>query len=379
MSTQSRCRPPAVVAAILPLIVEDRNVTLVLTRDGLSWGDTVSPYNSTTGLIQDLRSALEEAAIADGQSGGFDPAAAHELYRRFFPASVQQAIAGKTRLIFPAGGPLAQIPVSVLLSAPGGPRSRGRYLIEDYAIAVRSSLYARRSGAPAAAHGFAGIGAPQLAEARPGAASLRGLTIDTADLRALPSLPGSMKELLAMRQALREDATLLLTGAEATEPNVRKAPLNAYRVLAFSTHGLTGGQVASLNEAALVLTPPVQATPQDDGLLTASEIAELDLAADWVILSACSTAAGNARGGPTYGGLARAFQTAGARSLLLSHWPVRDDAAAFLSVETLRRAGQGEGRAEALREAQLRMIRKQTRILGQQRPDLWAPFILIEG
>lgn len=366
-------------AAILPLVVEDRNVTLVLTREGLAWGDTISPYNSTPGLIQNLRNSLEETAIADGKSGGFDHAAAHEIYRRFFPQRVLQAMAGKKRLIFPAGGPLAQIPPSVLLSVPFGARTKARYLIEDYAIAVRSSLYSRRSGTQPAAQGFAGIGAPQLAAARPGGASLRGMTVDTADLRALPSLPGSMKELLAMREALRENATLLLTGAEATEPNVRNAPLGDYRVLAFSTHGLVGGQIASLNEAALVLTPPDQATAQDDGLLTASEIASLDLAADWVILSACSTAAGNAKGSPSYGGLARAFQSAGARSLLLSHWPVRDDAAAFLSVETLRLAGQGEDRAEALRAAQLRMIGSKTRIPGQQRPDLWAPFILIEG
>jgi CHAT domain-containing protein len=154
-------------------------------------------------------------------------------------------------------------------------------------------------------------------------------------------------------------------------------------VLAFSTHGLVGGQIARLGEPALVLTPPDASSPQDDGLLTASEIAGMDLAADWVILSACNTAAGtggaNGGGGATYGGLARAFQLAGARSLLLSHWPVRDDAAAFLSVETLRRAEAGSGRAEALRAAQLQLVRGQTGMAGETSPAVWAPFVLIEG
>ena len=75
-------------------------------------------------------------------------------------------------------------------------------------------------------------------------------------------------------------------------------------------------------EPGLILTPPGEATPEDDGYLSASEIAGLKLDADWVILSACNTAAGGAEGAEALSGLARAFFYAGARSLLVSHWAV---------------------------------------------------------
>jgi len=149
-------------------------------------------------------------------------------------------------------------------------------------------------------------------------------------------------------------------------------------VLAFATHGLVSGQIAGLSEPALVMTPEAgNGTTENDGLLTASEIARLSLAAEWIILSACNTAAGEGRGTPTYSGLARAFQLAGARSLLLSHWPVRDDAATRLSVATVSAARNGVSRSEALRQAQLAMI-DDPEFAGGASPSIWAPFVLIE-
>jgi CHAT domain len=72
-------------------------------------------------------------------------------------------------------------------------------------------------------------------------------------------------------------------------------------------------------EPGLLLTPPQMGTEVDDGYLSASEIAGLKLDADWVILSACNTAAGEAKGAEALSGLARAFFYAGARALLVSH------------------------------------------------------------
>ena len=77
----------------------------------------------------------------------------------------------------------------------------------------------------------------------------------------------------------------------------------------------------------LILTPPDQASEADDGYLTASEIAALKLDADWFILSACNTAAGNTNNAEALSGLARAFIYAQARALLVSHWAVNSDAA----------------------------------------------------
>src|SRR4029079_13630546 len=95
----------------------------------------------------------------------------------------------------------------------------------------------------------------------------------------------------------------------------------------FATHGLVAGDLSGLAEPALVLTPPAAGSDTHDGSHTASEIAVLKLNADWVVLSACNTAAGSTEGAEALSGLARAFFYAGARSLLVSHWSVFSTAA----------------------------------------------------
>jgi len=95
----------------------------------------------------------------------------------------------------------------------------------------------------------------------------------------------------------------------------------------FATHGLVAGDLANVVEPALMFSPPETATELDDGLLTASEVAQLDLDADWVVMSACNTAAGASKSAQALSGLARAFFYAGARALLVSHWAVNSRAA----------------------------------------------------
>jgi len=152
-------------------------------------------------------------------------------------------------------------------------------------------------------------------------------------------------------------------------------------VIAFATHGLVAGDFAGLAEPALVLTPPMKPTPTDDGLLTASEVAGLDLDADWVILSACNTAAGDRPGAEGLSGLARAFFHAGSRALLVSHWSVPSEAATALTVFSAQAlaADPGIGRAEALRRAMLRGMNGEhpdgRSLPRQAHPIFWAPFV----
>jgi CHAT domain-containing protein len=83
-------------------------------------------------------------------------------------------------------------------------------------------------------------------------------------------------------------------------------------------------------EPSLALTLPNEPSELDDGLLTASEVAQLKLNADWGVLSACNTAAGGKPGAEALSGLARAFFYAGARTLLVSHWGIDSKAATRL-------------------------------------------------
>ena len=96
----------------------------------------------------------------------------------------------------------------------------------------------------------------------------------------------------------------------------RPTPVQA----ASATHGLLANESQDVAQAAaepaLLLTPPQRASEEDDGLLTASEVAQLKLDADWVIMSACNTAAGDKLDTEALSGLARAFFYAGSRALL---------------------------------------------------------------
>jgi CHAT domain-containing protein len=112
-------------------------------------------------------------------------------------------------------------------------------------------------------------------------------------------------------------------------------------------------------------------------LLTLDDVLALRLNAQWVVLSACNTAAGDAEGG-AMSGLVRGFFFAGARSVLATHWAVESASAEALVSTTFRQAARDNavGRAQALREAQLAMIDGK---LGEGRwahPFYWAPYAL---
>jgi CHAT domain-containing protein len=111
-------------------------------------------------------------------------------------------------------------------------------------------------------------------------------------------------------------------------------------------------------EPALALSIPEKPDDDDDGLLTASEIAQFKLDADWAVLSACNTAAENKPGAEALSGLARAFFYAGARSLIVSHWSVSDEATARLMSGVFRASARDPrlSHAEALRQSILVMI-----------------------
>ena len=128
-------------------------------------------------------------------------------------------------------------------------------------------------------------------------------------------------------------------------------------------------------EPSLALTIPKQPSELDDGLLTASEVAQLKLNADWVVLSACNTIAGEKPGAEALSGLARAFFYAGARALLVSHWAVDSAAATRLTTETfdILKADPRLGRAEALRRAMLGYM-NDTSDPRHAYPAFWAPF-----
>ena len=134
-------------------------------------------------------------------------------------------------------------------------------------------------------------------------------------------------------------------------------------------------KLGSVVEPALVLTPPDKATEEDDGLLTASEIAQLKMDADFVILSACNTAAGEEGNAEGLSGLAKAFFYAGARSLLVSHWPVESKAATKLTTTLFKNLKDNPNlsRAEAFRRSMMSLAS----VPETSHPFFWAPFSVV--
>ena len=364
-----------------------RILTAAVTADGVEWnlanGDPTEYYDAVRAMRRSVDFAFGEGLES------FPLAQAHDFYRAVFSPEIERALAGRGKLNVLASGYAATIPFAMLPLRAESDGDEPLWLVERFALATPLSLepLAPRATTRSGTIRMAGIGNPALADA-PAAGSaptmlamLRSGSISAEDVRQLPSLPETESELDAIDAAIANPANLLLTGASATEQAIRRAPLADYDLLVFATHGLVSGELSGLREPALVLTPPAEADTPDatdnDGLLTASEIAGLQLDADWVILSACNTAAGDGRGSPQFSGLARAFVHAGARALMLSHWRVRDDAAARLSVDTVRGAAGGLDRAEALRRAQLALMRDAS-VEGAAHPAVWAPFVIVE-
>lgn len=218
----------------------------------------------------------------------------------------------------------------------------------------------------------------------------KGAGIDLELLRRQPRLADTYCEIeeatLAISWQLISAPSRKLTrlrGPDATERKLKELndsrQLAEYRVIHLATHGLIGGQLG-VGQSGLILTPPDKATGVDDGILTAEEIAAMRLTADTVILSACSTAAGASQGAEPLSGLASAFFVAGARSVLVSSWPVYSPAAKELITRMINsmtgaNGGPRQG-GEALTVAMTQMLGAAENDFTAH-PAYWAPFLLI--
>lgn len=352
----------------------------------------------------------------------FDTARAHELYSALF-SQVQDVIKGKQLLIVPSGV-FATLPFQVLVTAP--PSSSDlksvRWLVRDHAVTVLpsvSSLKALRVAGGARARtadrSMIGIGNPTLDgepqneadRLRVAAAGYRqdcalppspeeqllavasqfhaesltklGATASAAAVRKLEPVPGTAKLLCDLSADPAFPGNRVLLGRLATKRTVKdlsaSGELAHYRVVHFATHGLLPRPTANGLEPGLVLTPTGEESEDDNGYLSASDVAALKLDADVAILSACNTAAGGADG-EALSGLARAFIYAQARALIVSHWEVYEQAAVDLISETLKRAAKpGTGIAVAHQRAILKVIDDGTAQMAH--PAYWAPFVVV--
>ena len=422
-------------AMLVLLVLDDATYVWALSNDKAAWAradklpakvlaEKVSALRASMGVAggrgsvpDSLRSAkmVSGPALAAPRSD-FQLAVAHELYAGLI-APVEDVLAGKTIVLTNVSGPLTSLPLGLLVTAPpvqGQPMTETPWLADRYALAelpsvsslraLRCLLIARKADAHPGCESAAvsenhrqnrsagidlvGFGAPVLGGKLPDGNAAPPAPADImktagavpAKLRSLSELPQAKAELDALSARFGSRGAVA-TGAEATERAVKASTaLPTAQFVVFSTHGLLATEIGDNAEPGLVFTPPADAaaTSDNDGLLTASEAAGLRLAADLVVLSACNTAAPSGKpGAEGLSGLARAFLFAGARSMLVSHWAVSDEATSRLMQETFAQieSAKVETRAVALQSA-MRTLR--TADNGRfSDPRYWAPFMLV--
>ena len=341
-----------------------------------------------TALRKMIPEALPGTALGDLRRPAFE-SAARDLYRALIEPAAQELVAAERLLVVP-DGPLHLLPFGALIRDTGArPGSGWEYLVawRPLHLALSATVYAElgKSRRPAASGEtnagdgvlLAAFGDPRYPEsfARGQAGAAVDARLRSAVERGLfnwQPLPHSRREVEQIAALYPPAATRTYTGAGATEERA-KAEAGEARVVHFAAHAHLDDR--SPLDSGLALTIPEELSPgRDNGLLQVWEIFEgLRLDADLVVLSACQTAAGRAQGGEGLIGLTRAFQYAGARAVAASLWNVDDRATAELMVRFHRHLRAGKPRDEALRAAQLELIRDPAAAFA---PFHWAAFQL---
>jgi CHAT domain-containing protein len=433
-------KPPAINELRAALAADEALVVFYLgsqssfawavAKDGpVAFATIAANANNIARKVKQLRKGLEPEVATIADIPAFDLGLANNLYDLLLKP-VEAGWKPAKSLIVVTNGALGMLPLGLLTTAPSS-ASAGEPLFAAYRTAPwlarthavtmlpsTASLLTLRRLPPGATQRdkLIGFGDPyfnaqEAAEAEPqdspglqlavnsdNAAVTRGLplamragahasSVDSTEFALLPRLPDTRLELTAMARALNVDpAKALFLGKDANEHNVETMNLARFRIVAFATHGLVPGDLDGLTQPALALTAPQVAGVAGDGLLTLDKILPLKLDADWVVLSACNTAAGAGAGAEAASGLGRAFFYAGTRALLVTNWSVHSASARELISDLFRRQGENPHltRAEALRQAMLAMLDgpgyvdpSGKTLFAYAHPFFWAPYSII--
>jgi CHAT domain-containing protein len=186
-----------------------------------------------------------------------------------------------------------------------------------------------------------------------------------------PPLPATRRTVLELAALFHEkpQPPQVLLDVNATETKVRRAPLGQYRYLFFGTHGFLADKLAGVQEPTLVLTQVENKAP-DDGFLTFSNVLQLKLDADLVTLAACMTGVGQVMQGEGVLNFARAFQQAGARSVMVALWNIPVDESLKFYHDFYQALKAGKSKIEALK------IARQAVRAKEGHPYFWSGIIL---
>ena len=338
-----------------------------------------------------VRSTHQPSPILDSM---YPVTEAVRLYKTFI-SPMSECLIGKTNLIWSPDDTLRGFPISALLAnTPKKINDRwalneAEWLGLSYGITYAGSsnrfIYSRALRKNIKRdNSFFGIGDPSLntpdiehikepksSNENPSVEALMH-TIN----KQFPELPESGNELKEIYK-IAGAGSKILTGNSATETNLRREILNQYSVISFATHGVLKNEVAGINQESLLLTPEMTSNASRNGILTSTEIADLNLSADLIVLSACNTAnegMNAAIKGIT--GLSTSFSLAGSPTIMASLWTV-DDLSTRRLMTLFHKNYFGDKNKNislSLREATKLFIKESKKQYSH--PRFWAPFVI---
>jgi len=344
--------------------IQDHVATSGRTLVSFFWGDS-AVYGwsvSATGLraarlgiADSLAAQVSFLTTALSDAGGRVEwrAAAERLYR-----TLMAPLGPLTDdLLIVPDGALARLPVEVLIPAGGQPL--GATHLITYAPSASVSLALARATPPSPDRALLAVGNPALGQLAEDSATgpTRGPSLEP--------LPFAEDEARAIYQLFRAQGSDLLVGRQASPERWHAREPSRYRYLHFAAHAIVDDRRPDRTRVALA-----------GGDLTLPDIRQLTLAAELVTLSACETALGRQVRGEGVIGLPHAFLAAGARSVVVTLWRVRDRAAADFMREFYAEVAGKAAPAEALRTVRRRWISADG---PRSAPEAWAAFVLVGG
>ena len=371
----------------------DQGHVFVVGKDG---SVRIRRINSTREVVEEKTRSLVEP-LSGGRPADFSRRSARELYELLLAGALSEVQDSVTVVIVP-DGMLGLLPFEALVVKEGKDDKDSVYLGDKRTLTYAQSATAlgmtrlvKPSGAgkPLFALGnpvydrgdpryqafLAGNVRPPAATAG-GTYAFRGVTVLPKGDREweevfYPPLPETEDEVRAIARlfGVNAEAPDVLLNLSASESGLRKVLLKDYRYLHFATHADLPGKVRGIREPFLILGQ-VENRGGDDGFLTLSEVLELKLDADLVVLSACSTGRGRMMEGEGVANFSRAFQHAGTRSVMVSLWEVASEPAVEFMKAFYGHLKEGRSKAESLRLARNAMKAK------YPNPFYWAVFIL---
>jgi CHAT domain-containing protein len=415
--TQKLLKPDEVL--ISWYFAEDVGYVWAISKQGAQFSQLSIGRKQMAKQVAQLRKALDPGVSTIDEIPPFDVVLAYKLYQEIL-APVEAGFKGKKVMLVVPHAELGQLPISLLVTqatnqpAKGGAITFAGYksvpwLTRDIAVAQVPSvtaLTALRSlpeGNPNRKN-FVGFGDPYFSSAQEKSAqksastqlATRGMPlklrsapkiagVSSAELALLPRLPDTSIEIEEIAKVVGAQPGDIFLHKQASVKQVTSMDLSDRKVIMFSTHGLVPGELNGLTQPALAMSSPDVTGDKDDGLLTMDKVLTLKLDADWVVLSACNTAAGEGAGSEAVSGLGRAFFFAGAKALLVSNWPVDSAASRVMMTDLFKnqQKAQGTSKAELLRQAMLNQVDQggmkegNTMKYSYAHPLFWAPFVVV--